>query len=98
MPQPPTSVDPSAVPRPARDAAWKEVAGELVVLDVKQGTVRGLNPTGGRVWALMDGRRTVAEIAAAVAVATGESEARVLEDVRAFVSKLHALGMIDLAT
>lgn len=87
---------PRQVPRPSHDAAWAAIDGETVVLDVRGNMLRGLNATGGRVWALIDGRRTVEEIARDLARETGEPEPRVLADVAAFVGKLRALGLVDV--
>lgn len=89
-------LDPNTVPRPSRDAAWKDIAGETVVLDVRHGIVRGLNATGGRVWALIDGRRSAAEIAGLIAEATGAPPDRVLADVLTFLERLEGLGVIEV--
>ncbi len=84
------------VPRPTRAAAWKDVAGEMVVVDVQGGMVRGLNPTGGQVWSLLDGRRTAAQIANRVAELFHQPESQVLPDVLKFLTRLHELGMIEV--
>ncbi|MEK6606147.1 MAG: PqqD family protein [Myxococcota bacterium] len=84
------------MPRPSRDAAWQVVGGELIVLDARGSKLRGLNATGGRVWSLMDGRLRVAEIARAIAAATRAPEDVVLLDVIQFLSRLHALGLVEV--
>jgi len=58
--------------------------------------LRGFNVSGGRVWMLLDGRRTAGEIAREVARDAGEREARVLDDVMVFLSRLHGLGLVEL--
>ena len=63
-------------------------SGEQVVLDPEGRMLRGLNPTGARVWELLDWRRTVLEIARALATETGVDEARALADASAFLQQL----------
>jgi Coenzyme PQQ synthesis protein D (PqqD) len=90
------TIEPNHVPRPTIDAAWKDVAGEMVVVDVRGGIVRGLNTTGGQVWALLDGHRTAGEIAAAVAEFFQQPPSAVLADVLEFLSRMKQLGMIEV--
>ncbi|HEX5418278.1 MAG TPA: HPr-rel-A system PqqD family peptide chaperone [Chloroflexota bacterium] len=45
--------------------------GETVLCDERSGKVYLLNPTGGRIWTLCDGRHTVKGIARALAVQYG---------------------------
>ena len=40
--------------------------GEVVLLDVAEGTYYSLNEVGGRVWSLCDGTRTVADMVAVI--------------------------------
>jgi hypothetical protein len=66
-----------------------------VILDLEGRKVMGLNPVGSFVWGLLDGRRTEAEIAAAVAARFDIATERALADVSAFLSSLVARGLID---
>jgi hypothetical protein len=93
---PSDALSPDSVPRRARDAAWRDVAGEMVVLDVRGRRMRGLNPSGGRVWALLDGERSVAAIAGLLAAETGADQARVLVDVTGFIARLRELGLVEI--
>ena len=52
------------------------VDGEAVLVDPKKGMVRVLNPTGARIWEMIDGRRTVAELAAGIAAEYGIEASR----------------------
>ncbi len=91
-------IDRDSVLRPARDAAWREVGGEMIVLDVSGRMVRGLNATGALTWELLDGRRSVSEVARVLAEETGAPEERVLADVCAFVVELADMGLLEPAT
>ncbi len=87
-----------SVVRPTRDAAWQNIAGEAVVLDIKRRVLRGLNATGGRVWALLDGHRSVEEVAAEIAAKWTKPESQVQEDVLRFVEELRRLGLVEVVS
>src|SRR5437773_5822693 len=44
------------------DQISSELAGEAVILDLKRGVYHGLDPTGARIWTLLQQRRPVGEI------------------------------------
>lgn len=81
-------IGPGQIFRQAAGAQTAAFAGEEVLLDPQGRMLRGLNPTGARVWALLDGRRSVLEIARALARETAIDEARALADVSAFLQRL----------
>ena len=64
------------------------VDGEAVLVDPKKGMVRVLNPAGARIWEMIDGRRTVAELAAGIAAEYGIETSRVQADTIAFCEDL----------
>lgn len=72
------------------DVMWRKVAGEVVILNAEGNRILGLNGTGGRVWELIDGARSVADIAAVVAGEHHRPVDIVVGDVLAF-----ARGLID---
>ena len=86
----------TSVPRRPAHLAWQEVAGEAVVLDTKQHVLRGLNTTGARVWDLIDGTRTVGDIAAALATERRREPGEVLADVTRFIETLLDKGLIEI--
>ncbi len=55
----------------------------------------GLNPVGSFTFGLLDGTRTVAELAVAVGARFGVAEERALADVAAFLGDLRARGLIE---
>lgn len=87
-------LQPDRVPRRAANASWRDIGGEMVILDTEGRVLRGLNATGGTAWKLADGSRTIADIARAIANETGADELRVQGDVVAFFEKLRAAGLL----
>lgn len=47
----------------AESVIAREVAGEMVVLDIESGTYFGLNEVGARIWTLLSENETPADIA-----------------------------------
>jgi hypothetical protein len=91
----PVAIGSGAVLRPRAALAWQEVAGELVVLDLDGMVLRGLNRSGGRAFQLMDGHRTLAEIAEALAARHGIAVGRALEDLVGFATGLLRRGLLE---
>lgn len=55
----------------------------------------GLNPVGSFVFGLVDGTRSVADLAAAVAARFGIGADRALADAAAFLGELRARGLLE---
>ena len=55
----------------------------------------GLNATGSFVWGLLDGRRTVAEVAAEVTDRFQVGGERAAADLTRFLSSLRDRGLVD---
>jgi hypothetical protein len=68
--------------------------GEAVLVNMDTAGSLALNHTGFAVWQLVDGRRTVAEIIAAVSRQFSDAPANVAEDVVALLEELAADGFI----
>ncbi len=71
------------------------VEGEAVLLDLEGRRVLGLNAVGSFVWGLLDGRRTVAEVAEAVAARFEVTPAAAARDVTAFLADLDRRGFVQ---
>lgn len=83
---------PHAVVAPAARVEFRKEGDEGALLyDPDSGRVAVLNPTAASVWEKLDGRRTVAEVTAALAAEYEDmgtsSEAQVLAVVQAFVDR-----------
>lgn len=68
--------------------------GEAVLVDPRRGMVRVLNSTGARLWEQIDGRRTVADLAADLAVEYGIEPAQAQADALAFCTDLVKRGAL----
>lgn len=77
--------------------AWRTIEGEAVILSLDTKVFRGLNAVGSRVWELIDGRRSVDEIADLVAGEFQVAPEAAARDVSAFVEQLLAKGLVTAA-
>jgi len=62
-----TALPPDAVLTRNERLAWRVLEGGAVILFPEAGTLHRLNGTGTRVWEHLDGRRTITDIAVALA-------------------------------
>lgn len=78
------------------DLAWQQIGDEAVVMNLGEGRVLGLNPTGTLLWSLVEERDEDGLVAALVErFATDAGQAR--EDVRAFLMLLRERGLVGEA-
>ena len=73
------------------------VDGEAVLVDPKKGMVRVLNPTGARIWEMIDGRRPAAELAADIAAEYGIEATRAQADTISFCEDLVRRGVLTVS-
>ncbi|MHB8876854.1 MAG: PqqD family protein [Myxococcaceae bacterium] len=66
-----------------------------MLLDPAGTMLRGLNPTAARVWELLDGRQTAAEIASRLTQEFPVPPERALGDVVEFLSGLEARALVE---
>ena len=78
--------------------AWRLIEGEAVILAMDTKVFRGLNAVGSRVWELIDGRRSVEDLAAAIAREFEVTPDVAARDVSAFVGELLAKGLVTAAS
>lgn len=95
MATPLTLVDSVAI---SEDVVFREIAGEMVLLDLSSGTYFGLNETGARIWNLLQHGGTLRHVFDA-----GLAEYEVLpsdfeRDLLALVRELCARGLARVAT
>lgn len=67
-----------------------------VLLDGEHRQLMVLNEVAAASWYLVDGRRSVHEIAGTIASAVGADPSVVESDVEAFFRQLEALGLLEL--
>ena len=83
------------IPARTSAAAWQRVDGEMVVMQADAGELLGLNGVGGRAWDLLDGKRSLDEIALVISQEFGADLARVTSDVQAFLDELTAARLVE---
>jgi hypothetical protein len=75
--------------------AWQSIDGETVLLNLDGRELMGLNGVGARTWELLDGERSLRQIAAAIAQEFDVDAARAEADVIAFAAELVAAGAVE---
>ena len=78
----------------APTTASRVIEGEAVILSLDTKVLRGLNPVGSRVWELIDGQRSVEEIAGLIVKEFEVECTQADEDVRGFVQELLDKGLV----
>lgn len=86
---------PDAVLQRRAGAEGSHLGAEYILLDPQGTLLRGLNPSAAQIWEALDGRRTLAEIARALAQAHRAQEASVLADVVRFAEVLVEKGLAE---
>ncbi len=79
-----------------KNVIGKKVASEFMLLHLESGDYFGLNETGSEFWRLVDGRRTVKEIASLAAQTFDVSTETTQKDVLDFFKRLYKYELIDL--
>lgn len=77
--------------------AWRVLEGEAVILYPEAGTLHRLNATGTRMWELLDGQRSLAEVAAGLATEYDVAPADAVRDLQAVAADLIAAGLVEVA-
>jgi pyrroloquinoline quinone biosynthesis protein D len=78
-----------------KEYVWRDIGGEVVILNAEGTQVCLLNETAATIWTLCDGRRDVDAIARAI---QGEYEVpheEAMADVEAFAGQLVASGLAE---
>ncbi len=80
-----------------RKTASRILAGEAIVLTPANSKIYNLNETGSRIWAWLDDRPTVGELAARMQSEFKVDEEQARADTITFLEELAARGMITLS-
>lgn len=72
---------------------YRVIDGEAVLVDPAIGKVRVLNELGGRIWELIDGQRSLAEIVTLICQEYDAQPDQVTSDVLAFLEELTRKGL-----
>lgn len=82
---------------PAAHCAWQRVGEEMVVVDLRNRVVRGLNPVGSLIWSLLDGKTPVEAVIDRVSkeFAGRIDREAVSLDVEKFLNRLREAGLLQ---
>ena len=75
-------------------AAWQQIDGEVVIVDLRNSRYFSLNDSAADLWILLDRGATTEELVAALTNKYGIEIAQAQLDVTDLVSQLVALGMV----
>ncbi len=76
------------------DVDWREVEGELVVLDLRESRYLAINRTGQVLWTALATGATKDVLIERLIEAFGIDRARAVADVEAFTSELESRGLL----
>jgi len=88
-------VRPSDIPVPRDDVLFRELDDGCVLYDAETEKVHSLNVTAGVIWCLMDGERSLGEIAADVAARSDAEAETVLRDVVRAAGEFARQGLLQ---
>ena len=78
------------------DQISSDLAGEAVILDLKRGVYHGLDPTGARIWSLIQQCRAVHEIRDSILAEYDVEPQRCEADVIALIAQLAEKGLVEV--
>jgi hypothetical protein len=84
-------------PLRAPSVAWRVIQGEAVMVLPATGRVHTLNPVGTRFWELVDGQRTLGEIARQLHEEFDAPLERIERDCRQFAAELGERRLLSTA-
>ena len=85
-----------SVCKPQPDIVYQVADGEAVLVLPKAGQIKVLNAVGTFIWTLLDGSRTVAEIASRINQEYRVEHDQAQEDALQFLSDLFTRGIIQV--
>ena len=82
------------LPVPDSELVWRLVDDEMVIVRLSDGQIRVLNDIGSFIWQLMDGRRTVSDLACLVCAEYEVSQQEAEDDIQLFLGPLIQDGIV----
>ena len=82
----------------SEDQVSCDLAGEAAILNLKNSVYYGLDPVGARVWSLIRGPKTFAEIRDTLLDPYDVDRPQLESDLQALLSQLAEHGLIDIQT
>jgi hypothetical protein len=89
-------VKPSDKPAKSDSVTARDIDEVFFIMDGRSSDLHSLNPIGARIWELVDGQRTVADIAAVIVEEYEVEAGRAEGDVVEFLETLQTKKLVDL--
>ncbi len=80
-----------------KEVAWRMIDGEAVIITPADSTMHTLNDVGTRIWELMTGDRSLAEVAELLCAEFDVDKGRAEKDTIWFVECLSKKGLVENA-
>ncbi len=80
-----------------KEVAWRMIEGEAVIVTPADSMMHSLNEVGTRIWQLLDGKRTIRDVATTLAAEFEVDGTRVESDTLWFVECLAKKGLVETA-
>jgi hypothetical protein len=77
------------------NVVFKKVGEETILLDFEGGVYYGLDPVGSRIWELLAGGRSFAEVVETLAAEYEADAATIEADLRKLVAELESRGLVS---
>ncbi|HJT59480.1 MAG TPA: PqqD family protein [Ktedonobacteraceae bacterium] len=77
---------------------WRELDGEAILLDPREGCSYNLNVIGTLIWKMLDGTHTVSDIATAICESYEVDFEQASHDVQQLLDDLHANHLLSDVT
>lgn len=81
--------------RASTDCVARDVSGEIVLLNLRNGTYYGLDHTGALIWDMLGAGTDLDTVVTMLHERSGEDVARIEADVRAFMNDLLEHDLVD---
>jgi hypothetical protein len=78
-----------------KEVRFRDLQGELVLLNLRTGVYFGLDPVGSRIWQLIEDRRSSTDIVEALLAEYDVARAECEADVREFLAALRDNELVD---
>jgi len=80
----------------SKDQASCDLAGEMAIVNFANGTYYGIDPTGARIWKLLNEPLTIEQLCSSLARVYDVERSRLDSDVRAFIGELADQGLVEI--
>jgi hypothetical protein len=77
------------------DIAWRNIDGEVLVVNPKDSLIYPLNDVGTRIWELLDGKSAVSDIVSIICEEYDADEMAIQNDIIDFLEDLLKAGLVN---